>query len=121
MRANQDEPEPSGDPDEVQRLLDDCLSAEPGEWRAALDAACAGHPDLAAELRRRFATLERAGMVETPLERSAADGSVQRFGGFDLLRLLGQGGMGVVHLARQRGTDREVALKVIRPELLGLE
>jgi serine/threonine-protein kinase len=32
-------------------------------------------------------------------------------------RLIGEGGMGAVYLARQLGLDREVAVKVIRPEI----
>ncbi len=39
-------------------------------------------------------------------------------GGYELLARIGEGGMGVVHLARQPGGDR-VALKVIRPHIVG--
>jgi eukaryotic-like serine/threonine-protein kinase len=35
---------------------------------------------------------------------------------FEVLELLGEGGMGRVHLARQRALDREVALKTIKDE-----
>jgi len=37
--------------------------------------------------------------------------------GFDVLRPLGQGGMGAVYLARERALDRLVAVKVLRSDL----
>ncbi|GGR61798.1 putative Ser/Thr protein kinase [Nocardioides luteus] len=40
-------------------------------------------------------------------------------GGYDLLSLLGEGGMGRVHLARHRTSGEQVALKVLRTQFVG--
>ncbi|MCD4535932.1 serine/threonine protein kinase [Nocardioides sp. cx-169] len=53
----------------------------------------------------------------TPLPRAGAP-SRDRVGPYTLLSKIGEGGMGVVHLARQDGGAR-VALKVLRPHIVG--
>jgi serine/threonine protein kinase len=55
------------------------------------------------------------GTIEDRRPTSLSAGSL--FGGYRIERTLGQGGMGIVYLARQLELDRLVALKVIRPEL----
>jgi formylglycine-generating enzyme required for sulfatase activity/serine/threonine protein kinase len=50
------------------------------------------------------------------LEPAAAPDELGRLGGFRVLKLLGQGGMGAVFLAEDIQLRRQVALKVIRPE-----
>ena len=40
---------------------------------------------------------------------------------YQVIRLLGRGGMGAVYLARERALDRLVAIKVLRPEATGAE
>ncbi|MCD4524701.1 serine/threonine-protein kinase [Nocardioides sp. cx-173] len=53
----------------------------------------------------------------TPLPRAGAP-SRDRVGPYTLLSKIGEGGMGVVHLARQDGGPR-VALKMLRPHIVG--
>ncbi len=49
--------------------------------------------------------------------RKSPNGTRKRLGGFELIRKLGQGGCGVVFLARQLSMDRTVALKVLPKRL----
>jgi serine/threonine-protein kinase len=43
----------------------------------------------------------------------------QRLGQYEVLSFLGEGGMAAVYRARQLNIDREVAIKVIKPGLIG--
>ena len=51
----------------------------------------------------------------------ASDREKLRSSEFEILGSLGSGGMGTVYAARQKSVDREVALKMISPELVGNE
>ena len=93
------------------RYLEEC---EDGDAVVILERLCREHPRHAAQLRAAVAALDEGGLVE-----HCATGEL--LGGFRLLRRLGAGGMGVVHLARELDLGRLVALKVVRPEQVYFE
>jgi YVTN family beta-propeller protein len=49
------------------------------------------------------------------------DWGTNSLGPYDVVRLIGRGGMGEVYLARHRHLDRQVALKILPPDLAGNE
>jgi WD40 repeat protein/predicted Ser/Thr protein kinase len=133
--------EPSGD--RVQDLFDQAVVL-PAEQRAAfLEAACAGDPALRAEVESLLACdadfTEGAGddgLLKSPIVRAPGPATAEakepsvtvspghpvtlsssQVGRYRVLRLIAEGGMGVVYEAEQDNPRRHVALKVIRTGL----
>jgi WD40 repeat protein/tetratricopeptide (TPR) repeat protein len=85
-------------------------------------------PDLADALRDYFRDREWFARVAPRLAPTAARPAAaspqpelppgSRFAGYEIIRELGRGGMGIVYHARQLAPQREVALKVIRTDRL---
>jgi tetratricopeptide (TPR) repeat protein len=61
-------------------------------------------------------TLRMAPFADAPADSNFAPGSILG-GRYEIVQLLGEGGMGTVYKALDRELDRLVALKVIRPDL----
>ena len=58
-------------------------------------------------------------VAQRVLAPPARPGLLANLGRFEILRLLGAGGMGIVVLGRDSGTGELVAIKLVKPELLG--
>ncbi len=108
---------PAAGADPVEDLMARCLEAPSDERGELLERLRAEHPELAAELRARFDVLRGMGLGRV-LASDTPESIPERLGDFRLIERLGGGGMGVVYRAEQVSLGREVALKLVRPELL---
>jgi len=99
----------------------------PTERVAWLDDRCARDAALRQDVERvlleqdsRTLVSNSSGDSASPAAGTAASSPAapSRMGPYRILKLLGEGGMGVVYLAEQERPRRTVALKVIRPGLL---
>ena len=109
---------PSGDP--VEELFSAAVDLPDVERRRLLDDRCGTNP----ELRREVELLLRADVDAAPsfLERPASRiegaylGPGTQLGRYRILERIGEGGMGTIYAARQESPERDVAIKVIRPD-----
>jgi Tol biopolymer transport system component/predicted Ser/Thr protein kinase len=102
----------------VEEAYHAALARPPGERDAFLQGACGGDEDLLREVRSLLGHAEQATEF---LEEPAAEAVTQsviapgtRLGPYEVLGLIGAGGMGEVHRARDTRLGREVAIKVLR-------
>ena len=95
-------------------LLEQLILAHEDGQMLQVERILANHPDRAEGLRQRLEELRELGILSPPRQPVMPE----RLGDFRLLRPLGRGGMGLVYLAVQESLQREVALKLVRPEQL---
>ncbi|MFK7883143.1 MAG: protein kinase [Phycisphaerales bacterium] len=93
---------------------------DPAAVEAKLIELCAGDAELAQELRglldidrQRSMFIDKSVLNDDAITQSDAP-MPSHIGPYEILRVLGQGGMGTVYEARQQSPSRRVALKVIR-------
>ena len=107
----------------VAEIVKSALEHAPGEWPAFLEAACTGDEKLRAEVESLLQFQKEADdFIEKPALHIAAESFVRQgayrigqiIGDYEILSLIGTGGMGEVFLAQDRALQRRVALKLVR-------
>lgn len=110
----------SGTRQRAETLFHELLELPAAERAARLTAACGGDAELAAEVRALLAAAERVPpeFMQAPSaeERATLSTSPLRVGRYEIVRKVGEGGMGVVYEARQDNPRRTVALKLMRSD-----
>ncbi|UCC99333.1 MAG: serine/threonine protein kinase, partial [Phycisphaerales bacterium] len=111
-------------PIDIEAIYSAALAKESAAERSAyLDAACGEDQALRRRVEALLKAHEQAGrFLETParapdvtLEGPSIEGPGTKIGRYELLELIGEGGMGLVYLAQQKEpVKRRVALKIVK-------
>ena len=107
----------------VAELVKSAVECGPEPWAAFLDKECGSDPAMRAEIESllqedegasRFLEVPALHLAAESLVREGAFRAGQIIGDYEIVSLIGSGGMGEVYLAQDRELHRKVALKLVR-------
>lgn len=103
----------------LDEIVQQFIASKLEEQNPDLDEILKKYPDLAEKIRQRIRNFEKINNLFAELTGNEEKDNLehqligQKLGDFEILELIGTGGMGAVFLAKQISLDRQVALKVI--------
>lgn len=104
----------------IETLYEAALATEPDRRAVFLEQSCHGDEGLRQEIESLLQCGENAGSFLGHSPASADTATVlkpgSKLGSFEILGLLGKGGMGEVYRARDTRLGRDVAIKVLAPD-----
>ena len=114
---------PNEPAERLAELVKAAVELGPEGWPAFLDQACRFDPQMRSKVEALLSHHERArSFIEKPalqlvseaLSRDEVAEASEAIDNYEILSLIGSGGMGDVYLARDRQLQRQVALKFVR-------